>query len=702
MARDADWFLIPAINSYRQATSLIWRLNLIALWALIATAGLFAGLMLRDWTWRQTEPIRFQGDITNALNIGRETVLGATEFRRGEPPTAPGWAAVWKTYLNRYDAEYARVVPRRGDDWNRPIRYRFDYPPGRLLIASAWAKHVVQETPPGQTRPRGLGASYSDDLVTPLRYVNIGHELAGALATFLLTRRILLNAKRGLFSSELLAMLAGLLVWFNPALILNAHGWPQWEAWVLPYTLFAAYFALIDRWLFAGALLAAGAMLKGQVLMFLPLLPLWAIFSWRWGALLRLTSGFLATTALLMSPWLLRDALPAIWAVGGAGLFAVFLLLVRSRRSSLDIVALAMLIGWLASPSLGGIPRSTALIVAGVATFLAAALYLVRRSNGNVLALAMLAGGFALVLPAALAATLGRSPPQWLAVAMPRWNYTNAFTLDAFQIKLVLGGLCAIGGVALVARRSSALPATLGLFAALVFFAGAEFNGSFAWLHVGFQTIRYDELVMGRVSNLAAILQKFHGLTVDTPVSDFGFLAAPMLLSPFLKLLATIGLALCALTFAIQIRRKDANALIAFAAAWTLLYALLPQMHERYLTWGAVVSAMLIARGIGGLLIHLTLTAIQFAMMLLAMSSSHGRGEAFESLAWWTDVFRGMHPAIGYVVITLAMVLLAWSFKRSTPREIVKRRAAVPQVMLQPGATSAAVQRDREEGLALR
>lgn len=688
---------------HRQATSLIWRLNLIALWTLIATVGLFAGLLLRDWTWRQTEPIRFRGDISNALNVGRETVLGATEFRRGEPPTAAGWAALWRTYLNRYDAEYARVMPGLGEESVAPIRYRFDYPPGRLLIASAWAKQVVQEVPPGQTRPRGLAVSYDDAFVAPLRYVNIGHELAAALATFLLTRRILLNAKRRLFTSELLAVLAGLLVWFNPALILNAHGWPQWEAWVLPYTLLAAYFALIDRWIVAGVLLAAGAMLKGQVLMFLPLLPLWAVFSWRWGALLRLASGFFATTALLMSPWLLRDALPAIWAVGGAVLFAAFIARIRSRRSQFGIVALAALVGWLCSPLLGAQPRSALLIVAGVATFLAVVVYLVRRSLMNAAALAVIASGFALLLPAALAASLGHAPPRWLTAAMPKWTFASPFTLDADAIQLVLGGLCAIGGVALLARRRAALPATLAMFAALVFFAGASFDGSFAWLHVGFQTIRYDELVMGRVSNLAAILQRFYGLTVNTPVSDFGLLPEPLLLSPFLKSIAMIGLALSALALAIQVRRKDANALISFAAAWTLLYAFLPQMHERYLTWAAVVSAMLIARGVGGLLIHLALTAIQFAMMLLAMSTTDGRGEQFESLAWWIAVFSGMQPAIGYVVITLAMVLLVWSFRRSAPREVVKRRAAVPQVVLQPIPTSVVVQKEtkRQKNLGL-
>lgn len=667
---------------HRQATSWIWRFNLIALWGLIATVSLFAGLMLRDWTWKTTEPIRFRGDISNALGIGRETVLAATEFKVGQKPEFPGWPALWRTYLNRYDAEVERVKPRRGETEVPSIRYRIDYPPGRLLIASAWASEVVREIPPGQTRPRGMATGYDDALATPLRHVNIAHEIAAAFATFFLTRRVLVQAGRRPWASEALAMLASLLVWFNPALILNAHGWPQWEAWVLPYTLWAAYFALIDRWLLAGALLAAGAMLKGQVLMYMPLFPLWALFAWRWGALLRFASGFLAAASLLMIPWLLQDALPAFWAVGGSLFFAAFVVLIRARRTNLGIVALAGLVGWLSAPLLGAEPRPTGLIVAGVATFLASVLYLLRRNAWNALALAAVVLCFAAVLPAPLAAWLGRSPPHWLSVALPKWSFSSPFIIDAGLLKIAFGSLCLIGGLALIAHRRYVLPATLGAFAALTFLAAIAFDGSFAWLRVGFQAQRYDTLFMGAVSNLPAILQRHFGLEVATPVSTFGFLAEPILLSPFLKTLATIGLALCALAISIQVRRRDPNALVAFAAAWVLLYALLPQMHERYLTWGAVVSAVLVARGVGGLLIHLSLTGIQFAMMLLGMARSHGRGESFEALNQWVSTFAAMQPDIGYVVLTLALVLLAWSFRRSVPKRVIERRAAAPQVLI--------------------
>ena len=54
-------------------------------------------------------------------------------------------------------------------------------------------------------------------------------------------------------------------------MILDAHGWPQWDVWILPFYLFAALAALKNRWFWCGCLLALGAMLKGQLLFVAPL-----------------------------------------------------------------------------------------------------------------------------------------------------------------------------------------------------------------------------------------------------------------------------------------------------------------------------------------------------------------------------------------------------------------------------------------------
>lgn len=670
--------------SLARPTSFIWRLNLIALWTLIATVSVFAGLHLRDWTWKETQPIRFRGDVSNALNVGQETIWAAMKFEQGKPFALPDWAALWKAYLGRYDAEYARFSNRRDAGVNVERGYRFDYPPGRLLIASAWAKHVVSEVPQDGQRPRGIASGYRDEFIPPMRWINIGHELAAALGMFFLVRRVLLNANRRMFVSELLAMLAALLVWFNPALILNAHGWPQWDAWVLPYTIWAIYLALIDSWLIAGGLIALGAMFKGQVLMIAPIFPLWALFSLRFGSLLRFASGFLGAVALLMSSWLVRDALPAVWVMGSMLCFVAFLLLIRARRSRLDVVALAGLVGLLSAPFVTNQLHPAWVIGTGVLTFMIASLYASwpSRPIWIALLLAVAAGAFAVCLPSGIAEALARTKPQWLTIAMPRWPFSTAAVPDAGLLKLALGALCIVGGLAIVAKRA-ALPAAVGFFAVLTFLAATAFNGSFAWLHVGFQTARYDtSLSLGRVCNLPAILTESFNLNPTTPVSGFGLFPEPMLLGPFLKLLAMIGLVLCAVALAIQVRRRDPNALIPLAAAWTLLYALLPQMHERYLLWGAVMSAVMVTQGVGGVLLHLVLTAIQFSMILFGMTGVAPRGAIGETLRPWTQFFAGIQPQAGYVVVTLAIVLLCWSFRRSVPKIPKPRKAVAPKLLM--------------------
>ena len=59
-------------------------------------------------------------------------------------------------------------------------------------------------------------------------------------------------------------------------MILDAHGWPQWDVWILPFYLFAALVALKNRWFWCGCLLALGAMFKGQLLFVVPFFVLLA------------------------------------------------------------------------------------------------------------------------------------------------------------------------------------------------------------------------------------------------------------------------------------------------------------------------------------------------------------------------------------------------------------------------------------------
>src|SRR2546430_9145293 len=128
------------------------------------------------------------------------------------------------------------------------------------------------------------------------------------------------------FSQQHRASVCGLaaasVAWFEPSMILDAHGWPQWDVWILPFYLFAALAALKNRWFWCGCLVAAGAMLKGQLLFVAPFFGFWPLWQKRWTSTLRGLAGFTATSALIASPLLLRHpaSLVAIAAVAGISL----------------------------------------------------------------------------------------------------------------------------------------------------------------------------------------------------------------------------------------------------------------------------------------------------------------------------------------------------------------------------------------------
>jgi hypothetical protein len=72
---------------------------------------------------------------------------------------------------------------------------------------------------------------------------------------------------------------------------------------------------------------------KGQLLFVAPFFVFWPLWQKNWAAALRLLAGFIATTALIVSPWLLRR--PAAWVAVTivAAVTSLFLIRWRSRYS---------------------------------------------------------------------------------------------------------------------------------------------------------------------------------------------------------------------------------------------------------------------------------------------------------------------------------------------------------------------------------
>jgi hypothetical protein len=498
-----------------------------ALLALLVIVLLVVGIQLRHWTWAKTRHVRFQHDIINGFYWGSKTL---TEARHLSPDKgfADSWAAFFRGYFTLYDR-----VKREAYEND----YGLDYPPLRLLAMSIWAKQVSSEFPGTDDAHPGH--------VKPLLNANLVCELVSAVAIFLLVRfwlRRSADAKMSVFLRSfptkhrgwICGLVTASVAWLEPSMILDAHGWPQWDVWIVPFYLFALLAALKNRWFVCGCLLAAGAMLKGQLLFVSPFFFFWPLWQKRWMRAFRVLVGFATTTAFLASPWLLRN--PAAWIAVGivASVSLLFLLWDRPRHAG-----------------------------------------------------------------------------TWIA----------------------------------------------GLTALAVFVVGAFDGGSFAWLQVGFLygSEHYPYLFISSCYNLSSLLANSGWELKDSFWSaDFGSLHFDLTLQWMLRLLYLGGLALCAFGAARHTRNRDPRLLIAIVMPWLLMFALLGQMHERYLVWGAVISAVALAVNVRLGVLHFIISLASLTMIAHVMLID----KKLDATLGAIEFLNGLRPYASALVLACAAVCL--------------------------------------------
>ena len=518
------------------------------------------GVQLRRWTGDKTRHVRFQHDIVNGFYWGSETLA---EGRRLSPDEAS--ANSWTSFCRGYLALYDRVKREAYEN-----DYRLDYPPLRLLVMAIWAKQVRSEFP-------GVDDGHPK-LVNPLLKMNLLCELISAAAIFLLVRLWVRRSSSATQSPFLRALslqqrasICGLaaasVAWLEPSLILDAHGWPQWDVWILPFYLFAALAALKNRWFSCGCLLAAGAMLKGQLLFVAPFFVFWPLWQKRWTRALRMLAGFAVTVALIVAPWLLCNLGAWIVVALVAGLSSLFLLRSGARYAA-----------------------------------------------------------------------------SWVS----------------------------------------------GIVACAVFLIGAWDGGSFAWLRVGFLygSEHYPYLFISSCYNLPWLLSNVGWSLKDHFWSlNLGSLHFDLTLQWTLRLLYLGALALCAYGAARHTRNRDPRALIAIAAPWLLMFALLGQMQERYLMWGAVVSAVALGVSLRLSVIHFIISAASTAMIVHVMLID----KKLEATLRAIDVLNGVRPYASVVVLACVAVCL-WNMLSTRTRVFQRRQAdssAVPSLSLGPAPEEA-------------
>jgi hypothetical protein len=495
---------------------------------IILLALLAGGIWLRHYTWRETTHLRFQRDIVNGFYWGSETLAEGRRLSPGEKGDT--WQTLARGYLGLYD---------RVQDDAYENNYYLDYPPLRLLVMSIWAKEVRAKFPGAEDG--------TPEYVEPLLKVNLLCELVTALGIFLLVRLGVRRAS-GATDSGLLhrlppvergwvcGLLAASVVWLEPSLILDAHAWPQWDCWILPFYLFAGLAALTRRWFWCGCLLAAGALLKGQLLFVAPFFLFWPLWQKRWVRTGRVLAGFAATAALLVSPWLLRT--PSAWAaVAAVGIIVAILLWRRRSRNT-----------W-----------------------------------------------------------------PWAA----------------------------------------------GLAGVAAFTVGALGDGSFAWLKIGFLygSERYPYLFISSCYNLPSLLSQWD-LSLKTPFwsPQLGPLHFVVTLQWTLRLVYLGALILCAFGAARHARSRDPRLLVALASPWLLMFALLGQMHERYLLWGAVLSAVALGVSVRLSVVHFLVSIMSVTMITQVLLMDKKLGPTLSTI----DFLERMRPiASGVLLVCVAIYFRA-------------------------------------------
>ncbi|MGD0137706.1 MAG: hypothetical protein ABSD28_02430 [Tepidisphaeraceae bacterium] len=286
----------------------------------VAAAALVFGLRIRRAAWDFSGGAHFKGDVNNALYWGR--------------------ASAESGFFQLYDAVANGII----SEPNRKI----DYPPLRLAMAAAWWRWAHRHYPDA--------TQWVDDydFTAPMLRLNTLAELASCVLVFVLIRlwrRRQAGATRPTaFAGAGAAMAGALLFWFNPAIIWNAHCWPQWDVWPIPFFLAAVLLASLNWWMAAGICLALGASLKGQLLLGAPVLVVWPIVRLQFGSALKLAAGFFLATLLIAVPWMHPSAAAWTWsvavAVGIACVLPIMLELKLPRRAALGLAAAGMALAW--------------------------------------------------------------------------------------------------------------------------------------------------------------------------------------------------------------------------------------------------------------------------------------------------------------------------------------------------------------------
>lgn len=605
------------------ATTVLVRLLIVVLVAWPLWKAWQYGLQVRSGVYEWAHDIHFLGDMRNEKKWA-DLILdgpGAWEPLPNERRAKASNADIIRGVGQLYD-----VVERDAPD----KEYQLDYVPGKALLMAFWWRDIYQHHPEA--------SDFEHEYAAPMLQFNLVLEVIGCVGMFLLVRhwtnevysaRVGLDPPAAAHSGWFLGLLAAALMWMNPAVLVEAHGWPQWDSWLVPFFIWAVYFACRDWYFAAGVSIALGAMLKGQILVVAPALILFPIFIGRPVGAIRFLGGFLLTVGVLMSPMLVRthDAqlvvisalLAAFTGLAGAWIRPWYM------RLLFAVIILALGV-WPAVTTIGTFrPVDEKAQNVEIASILQSPKYGPGQKEA---AQRLVDQQKAAIREAEVHIALFAALPALLVLAMISGSFSS---VPFFATAVVMGS---------------------------IFLAGVYFDGSFAWLEVGFLygTRHYQMMTVGPSPNLALLMYNlWHYELGDVLFVSPEYYRIPPItftVSLFLRTLYGISLVLCCIGAAMHFVRKDPRFLLAIITPWLTMFALLGQMHERYLLWFGAMAASLIAVDLGLAAVGVLMSLICSLQMLHQMISRSPSGVP-------DDVMSLVHYARRLEMLEIGLVLFS-------------------------------------------
>lgn len=277
---------------------------------------------------------------------------------------------------------------------------------------------------------------------------------------------------------------------------------------------------------------------------------------------------------------------------------------------------------------------------------------------------------YALRVLAGFAATAGFIAIPWLVRGIIGWGCLFEAALVSAAICLVRKKVIMEGGAWAGIRNIKQSKTPFWCFlvvAAAIWLAGWFCGGDFTWLRAGFmQGDKTSNSLAERDVwfNLPAILAS-RGWKIEDAFTriDIAGLRATVTLRAALRLAYLLALIACSFGAARHLRRRDPRFLIAIAMPWLLMFALLGQMHTRYLLWGAVASSLAFGVGVRPALIHFVFSAAGAAMILMRLNAV-GNSPPLRAALAQLDPFKLHAP---YMVLASIAVWCWFSVWRSRP-----------------------------------